>query len=118
MDVLWDSDRDLTINEISERSNDPRLNAPCISQVMPRLLKKGLVHVEKFIPVNTKYARTFVANVTRQDYLEGRLQHLLKNSGIRSALSALVSFGGADETDSLIQEMEAFIQDYKRKKKG
>ena len=30
MDILWDSERDLTINEISELSSDPKLSAPCV----------------------------------------------------------------------------------------
>lgn len=118
MDILWDSERDLTINEISELSGNPRLSAACVSQVMPRLLKKGMIHVEKFIPVNTKYARTFLADVTRQDYLEGRLQHLFQKTSIRSVLSALVSAGSPDKNDALIQELEIFIQDYKRDRKG
>ncbi len=114
MDILWDSERDLTINEISELSSDPKLSAPCVSQVRPRLLKKGMIHVERFIPVNTKYARTFLADITRQDYLESKLQHLFQKTSIISVLKVLMSAGSPDENDALIQELETFIEDYQR----
>ena len=81
MDVLWNTEREMTINEISESSGNPKLTIPCIAQVVPRLLKKELIHVERFIPVNTKYARTFLPDITRQDYREGELHRRAQHSG-------------------------------------
>lgn len=118
MSVLWDSKKDLTINEISEISGDPKLTVACIAQVIPRLLKKNLVHVEKFIPVNTKYARTFLADITRQDYLESELSRLTQKTNAASLLSALVHVSSPKKNDELMQELETFMQEYKRNRKG
>ena len=118
MDVLWNNEKDLTINEISEISDDPKLTVACIAQVIPRLLKKEFIHVEKFIPVNTKYARTFLADISRQDYMEDELHRLFQKTGIKAMLSTLVQINSQDENDALFQDLETFIQDYKRTKKG
>ena len=118
MDVLWNNEKDLTINEISEISDDPKLTVACIAQVIPRLLKKEFIHVEKFMPVNTKYARTFLADISRQDYMEDELHRLFQKTGIKAMLSTLVQINSQDENDALFQDLETFIQDYKRTKKG
>lgn len=96
MEILWDSDKDLTITEISELSDSPKLTVPCIAQVMPRLLNKGLVRVERFIQANTKYARSFVADISRQDYAESELQKLFRKAGIQAMLNTLVRGNGPD----------------------
>lgn len=118
LNVLWNSDKDLTINEISEISGDPKLTVACIAQVIPRLLKKELIHVEKFIPVNTKYARTFLADITKQDYTESELQKLLQKSGMTSVLSTLVNISHQNGNDALFHDLDSFMQEYKRPKKG
>lgn len=118
MDVLWNNERDLTINEISELSDDAKLTVACIAQVIPRLLKKELIHVEKFIPVNTKYARTFLPDITRQEYVESEMHRIFRKTGIRDILSALVHINSSAENDELFQDLEAFMQEYKRSKKG
>lgn len=113
MDVLWDSEHELTINEISQLSNDPVLNAPCVSQVMPRLLKKKIVHVEQFIQVNTKYARTFLPDINRQDYMESRLLQILQKVDIAPILRAILSQGHTEENETRVQELEKLVQDYR-----
>ncbi|MCI8429642.1 MAG: BlaI/MecI/CopY family transcriptional regulator [Lachnospiraceae bacterium] len=117
MDVMWKQERELTINEISEISGNPKLTIPCIAQVVPRLLKKELIHVERFIPVNTKYARTFLPDITRQDYMEGELHRLLKKTGIRAMLSALVHINNQEENDILLDDLEKFVQEYRKQRK-
>ena len=117
MDVLWNHERELTINEISELSDNPKLTIPCIAQVVPRLLKKELIHVERFIPVNTKYARTFLPDVTRQDYMEGELNRLFKKTGVKAILSTLVHINNQEENDVLLNDLDAFVQEYREQRK-
>lgn len=118
MDVLWNSEKDLTINEISNLSDDPKLTVACVAQVMPRLLKKELVHVEKFVSVNTKYARTFLADITREDYMSNELHRLFRKADIKAMLSALVQVNSPNENAALFRDLETFIQEYKRSEKG
>ena len=118
MEVLWTHDRKLTVNEISELSVDPELTVACVAQVIPRLLKKELIHVEQFIPVNTKYARTFRPDISREDYTEGELRRLFQKSGIRTILSALVHISNPEENDALLEELEAFTREYREKQRG
>lgn len=118
MEVLWNHDRALTVNEISDLSVDPELTVACVAQVIPRLLKKELIHVEQFIPVNTKYARTFRPDITREDYTEGELRRLFRKSGVRTMLSALVHVNDPEENDALLEELEAFTREYRAKQRG
>ncbi len=118
MEVLWNSEKDLTINEISELSDDRKLTVACIAQVIPRLLKKELIRVEKFIPVNTKYARTFRPEISREDYSEGELLRLLQKTGTKAIISALVNFTTINTDKEFLQDLEASIEEYIRKKKG
>lgn len=118
MEVLWNHDRQLTVNEISELSVDPELTVACVAQVIPRLLKKELIHVERFIPVNTKYARTFRPDITKEDYTEGELRRLFQKSGIKAMLSALVHINSPDENDVLLEELEEFTREYRAKQRG
>lgn len=118
MDVLWNTEREMTINEISEISDNPKLTIPCIAQVVPRLLKKELIHVERFIPVNTKYARTFLPDITRQDYMEGELHRLFQKTGVKAVLSTLVHINNQEENDVLLNDLETFVQEYRELRKG
>lgn len=119
MDVLWDSKKDLTITEISDISDDPKLTVACIAQVIPRLLKKEVIHVEKFINVNTKYARTFLPDISREDYIEGRLRQLFpyQKIDIKTILDILVHINSQDENDALVLQLESFIQAHKKAEK-
>lgn len=117
MDVLWNHEREMTINEISESSDNPKLTIPCIAQVVPRLLKKELIHVERFIPVNTKYARTFLPDITRQDYMEGELHRLFQKTGVKAVLSTLVHINNQEENDVLLNDLETFVQEYREQRK-
>ena len=118
MEVLWNHERALTVNEISDFSVDPELTVACIAQVIPRLLKKELIHVEQFIPVNTKYARTFRPNITQEDYMEDELRRLFRKSGVKTMLSALVQINDPEENDALLEELEAFTSEYRAKQRG
>lgn len=118
MDILWSSAQDLTIHEISELSDDPKLTVACVAQVMPRLLKKELVHIEKFVSANTKYARTFLADISREDYTNSELRRLFCKADIKAMLSALVQANNSDENAALFRDLETFIQEYKRTEKG
>lgn len=118
MEVLWNHDRALTVNEISDLSVDPELTVACIAQVVPRLLKKELIHVEQFIPVNTRYARTFRPDLTREEYTEGELRRLFRKSGVKTMLSALVQINDPEENDALLKELEEFTREYKAKQRG
>lgn len=118
MEVLWNHDRALTVNEISDLSVDPELTVACIAQVVPRLLKKELIHVEQFIPVNTRYARTFRPDLTREEYTEGELRRLFRKSGVKTMLSALVQINDPEENDALLEELEEFTREYRAKQRG
>lgn len=117
MDVLWNHEKALTINEISRLSSDQKITVATIAQVIPRLLKKEVIHVENFIPVNTKYARTFLADITREEYMAGEIQGLFHKTGIRTMLSALVQINNQDDNDKLFRDLKLFIQEYEQTRK-
>lgn len=112
MDVLWDNARDLTIHEISELSADLKLTVACVAQVMPRLLKKELVHVEKFVSANTKYARTFLADISREDYIVSILHRLYRKADVKVVLNALIQSNSPAENAALIRDLEDFLQEH------
>lgn len=114
MEILWNHEKALTINEIAELSSDQKVTTAAVAQVIPRLLKKGVVHVESFVPVNTKYARTFLADITREEYMAGEIQELFKKSGVKTMLNALVHINDQDDNDKLFQELKLFIQEYEK----
>lgn len=112
MDVLWDNARDLTIHKISELSADLKLTVACVAQVMPRLLKKELVHVEKFVSANTKYARTFLADISREDYIVSILHRLYRKADVKVVLNALIQSNSPAENAALIRDLEDFLQEH------
>ena len=85
---------------------------------MPRLLKKELVHIEKFVSANTKYARTFLADISREDYTNSELRRLFRKADVKAMLSALLQANNSDENAALFRDLETFIQEYKRTEKG
>ena len=107
----------LTINEIAKFSSDQKITVASIAQVIPRLLKKEVIHVENFIPVNTKYARTFLADITREEYMAGEIQGLFHKTGIRSLLSTLIQINNQDDNDKLFRDLKLFIQEYEQTRK-
>ncbi len=117
MDVLWNHEKALTINEIAKFSSDQKITVASIAQVIPRLLKKEVIHVENFIPVNTKYARTFLADITREEYMAGEIQGLFHKTGIRSLLSTLIQINNQDDNDKLFRDLKIFIQEYEQTRK-
>lgn len=42
MEILWNHEKALTINEIAELSSDQKVSTAAVAQVIPRLLKKEL----------------------------------------------------------------------------
>ena len=114
MEILWNHEKALTINEIAELSSDQKVSTAAVAQVIPRLLKKGAVHVESFVSVNTKYARTFLADITQEEYMAGEIQELFQKSGVRTMLNALVHINSHDDNNKLFQDLKLFIQEYEQ----
>ncbi len=118
MEVLWENKKEMTINEICEKTQDPTLTVPCVAQIMPRLLKKGSVHVEHMISAKTKYARTFLPNISKEQYLECELDALYQKTDIAGMLSMLVRLDRKHGDNKLLDELENYVKEQRQREKG
>lgn len=91
MDILQDTDKDLTVEKISNHFASFSLSPTYVAQVIPRLLKKDLIHIENFVLVTTRYARTFLPNISRYEYMAKTMPAYLEKMDIQFILQVLVS---------------------------
>lgn len=117
MEVLWENQKEMTINEISECSGNSALTVPCIAQIMPRLTKKGFVHVEHMISAKTKYARTFLPDVSREAYLEYEFKKLYRKTTLTGMLNMLVNVNPKNADDRLLDELDKYVKEQRRNQK-
>lgn len=112
MNVLWENQKDMTIHEISVSSHDPALTTPCVAQIIPRLVKRGFVHVEQVMPVKTKYARTFLPDISKEQYLTHELNELYQKTDITGILNMLIKIDCKREDSKLLDKLENYIKEH------
>ncbi len=123
MALLWDSDENLTINEMTEKLQyiTTDISVASVAQIVKRLLDKKMIRVEEHKLVSNVYARTFAAVMTREDYMKSelnRLQRLVSFSKRFGKVGVLQAFLGTMESENLsqkdIEELEALVEQSKK----
>lgn len=113
MDILWDSDRPLSIPDMMDLLSDWKEGY--IYLVMSSLEKKGLVYVAGFDRTSAKkYSRTFLPTISKEEYAAklAMSMNFNKNSVPRIAL-AMARESANDDTEQTIEELEKIIQKLK-----
>ncbi|MCR5526756.1 MAG: BlaI/MecI/CopY family transcriptional regulator [Lachnospiraceae bacterium] len=68
MKLLWDSNEELTSNEMLDIFGSEKWNKLSVSRTLNSLEKKGLLKITGFKQYNTQYARKFTYAMTKEEY--------------------------------------------------
>lgn len=78
MKVLWDTEANLTIQEISGRIKEKKLSIASITQAINHLTAKNAVVVIDHVLVASVYARAYRPCFNREEYLAAEFKRLQK----------------------------------------
>lgn len=116
MNVLWNSDKDLTGPEIAQCLEEDGISYASVNQSVKKLLKKGVVEIVSYTLVARTYSRVYHPCYSKEEYLISEYSRLnislFKSKKMRKAnlLSALIEnsdYGVIDEAD--INELQEII---------
>ncbi len=79
MRVLWEQEKDLTIQEIAGFLEEDQLSVPSVTQAIRKLVKKKAVEVQRYILVSNVYARTFSPCFSQKEFLAEEYVRLNKS---------------------------------------
>ncbi len=116
MKVLWNSEKPLLISELAAQVQNIALNS--LHPLVKALIKKGYIKVAGHEKVSKTYSRLYAPAVTVEEYAAITVNEIFKNSkqpmNMPSLLSCFVKNNTKDSSDEIIEEMEQFIDDYKK----
>ena len=124
MSVLWESESNLTIQEIAGRLQEDKLSVQSITQAMKRLVSKKVVVVSEHVLVSNVYARTFEPCYSQDEYLASELERLKgsifmkKKANTVSVMATLInnsddqeiSLDQIDELQKIIEQKKACLE--------
>lgn len=113
MDLLWSVDRPLSCSEIVELSGDKTWKDSYVHSLLKSLMKKNIVKIESFELISRSYARKFAPKVTKEEYY---LNEYLDENPSNSMPSLFAAFTDADPDEETMEEIEAIIADWKKRK--
>lgn len=116
MRTLWKSNEPLLVSEIVKV--DESLSIPTVQRRLKQLLKKGYIEVADVVQSGKVLARRYRAKKTSDDFLKEEFSDLLPTIGNKTAfstgiISALIN--DAEDDESVIIELENFIEEQKNK---
>lgn len=113
MDLLWKEQRPLCRSEIIALSPDRSWKAGSIHILLNSMLDKGAVQVAGFVQSTKNYARTFLPQLTSEEYMVMQIQGTPGLDGRRLAglTAALIGEIGDRET---LDRLEHILQEKKR----
>lgn len=113
MDILWNTDHPLTINDIMEQLADWKEGY--IYLVMSSLDKKGMVQTVGLDRTSTrKYSRTFSPAITREEYAAKLALSLgFEKNSIPGIALAMAKEAGNNKMENTISELEEIIRELK-----
>lgn len=79
MRVLWEHEKDLTIQEIGKQLEDEGISVASVAQSVKHLIKKKAVVVSEHVLVASVYARTFRPCYNQEDFLKAEFHRLQKS---------------------------------------
>ena len=124
MRVLWESESNLTIQEIAGRLHEDKLSVQSITQAMKRLVSKRVVVVSEHVLVSNVYARTFKPCYSQDEYMASEIDRLKgsifakKRVNTFSVMAALInnsdeqeiSLDQIDELQKIIEQKKACLE--------
>lgn len=121
MNVLWEYDTAMTIQEISGKLEKEKISMPSVKQCIRYLLAKKAVRVCESVLVGTVYARTFRACFSQEEFLMSeymRLQKSVYGGKKKNPASIVVAMMcNNEENDVSVEEVEhlqAYIDEKKK----
>ena len=130
MRVLWESESNLTIQEIAGRLHEDKLSVQSITQAMKRLVSKKVVVVSEHVLVSNVYARTFEPCYSQDEYLASEIDRLMgsiflkKRASTVSVMATLInnsdeqeiSLDQIDELQKIIEQKKACLEKREKQK--
>lgn len=116
MRVLWEHERDLTIQEIGKQLEDEGISVASVAQSVKHLIKKKAVVVSEHVLVASVYARTFRPCYDQEDFLKAEFFRLQKSvlgskriNMVGVAMSLLTSNENKGVQVEDVEELQKFI---------
>lgn len=69
MNILWGRDEPISANELLDMKPFKTWSSGYMHNVIRGLINKNIISVAGMVQSNTQYARTFVAAITREEYI-------------------------------------------------
>lgn len=116
MRVLWEHERDLTIQEIGKQLEDEGISVASVAQSVKHLIKKKAVIVSEHVLVASVYARTFRPCYDQEEFLKAEFCRLQKSvlgskriNMVGVAMSLLTSNENKGVQVEDVEELQKFI---------
>ena len=117
MEVMWDSGKNMTIQQITDNLEEQNLSTASVAQVVRRLLKKKVITQMESVLVSNVYARTFRACISREEVVSARVRELEGKMGAMGLMAAFLKHLPDDEAMEKkgIEEVEQLLKARKEK---
>ena len=122
LQILWDAPDSLTALEIVKQHPDLTMNT--VQAVLRKLLKRGLIKVNRIVYSGTVLSRSFSPVITSEDFVILQMKENVKEIDKISKTSLVAALfeeeGDARKRLKEIEELETMLSDYKKslKEKG
>lgn len=117
MELLWEEGKPLSRQDLLTKTEGRSWNPSSIHLILNSMISKGVIRITD---TEKRYARTYEAVISLEDYLAHQLTSALPKKSNRdlliSTVSALVHRGGIDE--ATIQELENMLEEQRRALQG
>lgn len=114
MKVMWEHDRNLTIQEMAECLKNEKISSGSITQSIKHLIDKKAVEVCEHVLVASVYARTFKPCYSQEEYLSSefdRMQKSIFGKKKKSFSLAAALLSNSEGEDVKMEEVEK-LQEY------
>lgn len=118
MNILWQYDQALTIQEIAGKLEKENISMPSVKQCIRYLLAKKAVRVCESVLVGTVYARTFRACFSQEEFLMSeytRLQKSVYGGKKKNPASIVVTMMCSNDENAVsaeeVERLQAYIDE-------
>lgn len=116
LQILWDAPDSLTALEIVKQHPDLTMNT--VQAVLRKLLKRGLIKVNRIVYSGTVLSRSFSPVISSEDFIILQMKENVKTieNISKTSLVAALFEGESDNRKALkeIEELETMLSDYKK----
>lgn len=113
MELLWEEGKPLSRQDLLTKTEGRKWNPSSIHLILNSMISKGVLRITD---TEKRYARTYEAVITREDYLAHQVASALPEKSPRESLLCAVStlFHRCEITEETLREIEELIADYRR----